>query len=362
MVERGQLEVEVAVARGQELLVRVVFRPPGGFSIGSSAAATITIPDSPLPDRVELLAFVDGCPELLFFEDSRLEVDAEGERLSVRDLLKRGMAKPDTGHHVLPLAEGVRAVVILGALKVLVKVRMALDVSVWNLETGELGACGGCKSPVLWSSSVGPGALTPCPECGDLNRLRPDLDETAPPKPEQDLVNTAPSEPESTGPDTAAFDDDEEATELESLLSSTSGPIEQLPGSVEPEVEASAPPPSVSAAEEETPTDPGRDVPVLEDPVTLPAQQVAVAQDVRSVRSPTPTVAGSGFTADQEPSVVPDVPLVADGVAPTGNEFLAPRRRRPPPKPDYKAWGLVFFGMVSGLTGLLLLLLSALKL
>jgi len=261
------------------------------------------------------------------------------------------------------LSEGVHAVVTLGALRVLVKVRMALDVSVWKLATGELGVCGGCKSQLLWPASTTLGALIPCPECGDLNSLREGSDEPGPHVDEQDQSQEpAGFHPESMGPDTSAFDDDDEATELESIPSSSpsSGPAEQLPPfSVEAEVGANAPPLPLSEAEDECPTDPGRDVPEIAGPTMLPPPQI---EEPRQARSLTPTVDGVGFAAEHEPSLVPDLPLVAGAPGPTGNEFLAPRRRRPPPKPNYKGWGLVFFGMLSGLAGLVLLLLSALRL
>jgi hypothetical protein len=359
MGDRGQLEVEVAVARGQELLFRVVFRPPEGFSIGSSTAATITIPDSPLPDRVEMLAFVERRPKLLFSEDSRLEVDADGERLGVGELLERGMAERGVDQHSLPLAEGVRAVVTLGALRVLLKVRRALDVSVWKLGTAELGVCGGCKSQVLWPSNATPGSLIPCPDCGDLNRVSKGSEEGGPTQAEQGLPHPAAQRSEPLGPDTAAFDDDDEATELESLSSSSQplGPTEQLPGSGPSELGADVSPLPTSEVDEEAATDPGRDVREIDGPTNLPA-----TQSPELVPPVTPTVDGPGFVDGQEPSLVPELPVVAGGATPTGAEFLAPRRRRPPPQPNYPGWGLVFFGMVSGLAGLVLLLLSALKL
>jgi hypothetical protein len=337
MVERGRLEVEVAVARGQDFLVRAVFRPPDGFSIGSSPDATLTIPDAPLRPLTEVLAFAAGRPTLLFSEDSRLEVDADGERLSVRDLLARGMAEPGDAHHVLPLAEGVRAVLIFGALKVLLKVRVALDVSVWNLDIGDVGTCGGCASTVLWPSATKPGALIPCPECGDLNRLIPE-----------------------SGPDAGAFDDDEEATELESPEGFSSSSPEQLPGvSASPAVTPAPTPMS----EDEAPTDPGRDFPLIEGPTTLPTpsrDEPPLPMLGRS-STPTPTVDGPGFGASPEPGPAPDVPPLAGVAGSTAGEFVAPRRRRPRAKPNYAGWGLVFFGMSSGLAGLVLLALSALR-
>jgi hypothetical protein len=287
----------------------------------------------------EVLAFADGRPMLLFSEDSRLEVDADGERLSVRDLLARGMAEHSDGNHVLPLAEGVRAVLLFGALKVLLKVRVALDVSIWNLDIGNVGTCGGCANTVLWPSATKPGALIPCPECGDLNRLKAE-----------------------SGPDAAAFDDDEEATELESFKGSSSSSAEQLPEVSASPAAAPAPLP-LSEDEDEAPTDPGRDLPVIDGPTTLPAPSRDEPSSPILERSltPTPTVDGPGFGASPEPAPAADVPELRAAAGATGGEFVAPRRRRPRAKPNYAGWALVFFGMSSGLAGLVLLALSAFR-
>lgn len=330
------------MARGQDFLVRAVFRPPDGFSIGSSPDATLTIPDAPLRPLTEVLAFDDGRPTLLFSEDSRLEVDADGERLSVRDLLARGMAEHTDANLALPLAEGVRAVVIFGALKVLLKVRVALDVSIWNLDIGDVGTCGGCASTVLWPSATKPGALIPCPECGDLNRLS--------------------AEP---GPDAEAFDDDEEATELESIEGSSAPSVELRPEVVSAPASATTPLPlSEDEDEDEAPTDPGRDLPVIEGPTTLPApskdEPPLSILGRSSTPTPTPTVDGPGFGASPDPAPPQGVPRLGGVAASTSGEFVAPRRRRPRAKPNYAGWALVFFGMSSGLAGLVLLALSAL--
>jgi hypothetical protein len=249
------------------------------------------------------------------------------------------MAEHGDAHHVLPLAEGVRAVLVFGALKVLLKVRVALDVSVWNLDTGDVGTCGGCASTVLWPSATKPGALIPCLECGDLNRLSAE-----------------------SGPDAAAFDDDEEATELESRGGSSSSSAEQLPGGSASPAAAPAPIP-LSEDEDEAPTDPGRDLPVIEGPTTLPTpsrDEPPLPMLGRS-STPTPTVDGPGFGASPEPGPAPDVLRLGVVEGSTVGAFVAPRRRRPRAKPNYAGWGLVFFGMSSGLAGLVLLALSAFR-
>ena len=136
MLSQDRLEVEVAVARGSALLARAVFRPPHGFSIGSSQDATLTIPDSPLQGRIEVLAFVDERPALCFSEDTKLEVDTEGERLSTREILDRGMANTVEGRYHFQLTDGARAVLLLGSVKLLLKVRSLIEVSVWDLRPG----------------------------------------------------------------------------------------------------------------------------------------------------------------------------------------------------------------------------------
>ena len=58
--------------------------------------------------------------------------------------------------------------------------------------------------------------------------------------------------------------------------------------------------------------------------------------------------------------MVPQMPP-ASAAEPTGRDFLVPRRRRAKVRPNYVGWLLVFVGMVSGLAGLVLLALSALR-
>jgi hypothetical protein len=387
MFGRGQLEVEVAVARGKEFLARVVFRPPHGFSIGSSNEATITIPDSPLRGLTEILTFDDGRPTLLFTDDSRLEVDADGARLSVAELLGSGMAEAGAEQHTLPLAEGVRAVFLFGSLKLLIKVRAALDVSVWNLPLGDVGTCGGCGSKILWLPTTTSGALIPCSECGDLNRFEPEseveteVEVEVEPESESELQEPlsltggaaslpstdgldliaaqeqVPSPPQSAsrGPDSSAYDDDEEATELAS--------IEPQPS---PEVETASSPiiesfGGVDEDEDDAPTDPGRGIPVIEGPTSLPTHAGSFASDSAPVSMLSPTVGGPGFEASVEASPAAEEPPERD-LAPAGWDAGAPRRRRPLPKPNYLGWTLVFVGMMSGLGGLVLLLLAALRL
>lgn len=365
MLERGELEVEVAVVRGKEVVSRSVFRSPHGFSIGSAPGASISIPDSPLPPLIQVVEFRNGKPTLLFTADSQLEVDADGDRLDAVALVERGMAEAGDGHHRLGLADGVRAIFRLGALRLLIKTRVTLDVSVWDLRPGQVGTCGGCSSSILWPPSTKPGALVPCSECGDLNRFSQEgvqasggnavaPDGTASSLPSSDAISRIKSAGGLTtraavqamedrlevGPASDAFDEDDEATDV---LHAREAEVQETFGrGISPgKAESPAPmSPEEEEEEEEAPTDPGRPAADLSGSVVIP-----------------PTVPRAA--ALRESTGLESAPMLKR--VPTGDAFFAPRKRRPKPKPNRLGWALVFFGMVSGLTGLVLLLLVALQ-
>jgi len=154
-------------------------------------------------------------------------------------------------------------------------------------------------------------------------------------------MSDRPVEAEPIRPDAAAFDDEDEATEL---------------ASVEP-----SPPPGIKAMDEvdedDAPTDPGRDMPEIPGPTPLPpppepAPEIPAPQATRAQ--------GRAVVPAAEPSLVPQMPP-SRTAEPTGHDFLVPRRRRAKVRPNYVGWVLVFVGMVSGLGGLVLLALSALR-
>ena len=370
MFEPTKLAVEVAVARGGEMLSRVVLRPPEGFSVGTSDEATFTIKDSPLQSLIEVISFGDGRPVLSFHAGSKLEVDVEGERLAARDLIQGGLVETEGSQHRLLLTDGIRAIVTLGSVRLFIKVRVSLDVSIWDRGPTEFGRCGGCSGALLWPPGTRSSVLIPCPDCGDLNRSSvdpqaeglPSTDKKVVPSPvranpaslpssdgieyARDILEGFSQRPvEAVGPDSDAFDDEDEATELVKA-----SPPEEIESVAEVE-------------EDEAPTDPGRNHPLIAGPSSLPpapAEVAVAASDLvgepvseRPVTSPEST---EGSPSSPAPSAEPAGGEVA---ALPGSDGATVRRRRMKAKPNYVGWGLVFFGMLSGLAGLFLLALTA---
>jgi len=213
-------------------------------------------------------------------------------------------------------------------------------------------------------------SLIPCSDCGDLNRSSAD------PQPEEVLSTDKEVVPSSVrpnpaslpssdgiefardilegfsqspvqavGPDSDAFDDEDEATELVKA-----SPPEEIESVAEVE-------------EDDAPTDPGRNHPLISGPSSLPSAQAEVAVvaaddgtepvSARPLVSPQPNEGRSSSPA-------PSPGLAGEGIAAApGSNGAAVRRRRMKVQPNYVGWGLVFVGMLSGLAGLFLLAITA---
>ena len=163
------LELELAVARGREYLVRVVFRPPAVVSIGTNPRASITLPDAALPDFHELL-HLGPTSWLAFDSDMRVEMQAGGAIADTAALIDKRHAREAREGWRLGLHVGSKGLVRFGELRLLLKVRAARDATIWSVSPDGGPSCGGCGTGLRWTLPAA-GAMSPCPKCGDLNRL-----------------------------------------------------------------------------------------------------------------------------------------------------------------------------------------------
>jgi hypothetical protein len=219
------LELELAVARGRDYLVRAVFRPPAVVSIGTNPRATIALPDAALPDFHELLHLGERGSRLVFESAMHVEMQVDGEIEPADQLIARGLAKETRDGWTFPLTPGSKGLARFGALRVLLKVKAPRDATIWNVSPESGPCCGGCGGNLKWALQSA-GALSPCQRCGDLNRIEgsiadrelgetsvvkrirpPGADgDTLPPGPSQPTAlvagagDTLPPRPESSGP------------------------------------------------------------------------------------------------------------------------------------------------------------------
>ena len=163
------LELEIAVARGREYLVRVLFRPPSVVSVGTNPRASITLPDASLPDFHELLHL--GPTSWLAFDTGMdLEMQVAGAIMDTGQLIDRGLALEAREGWRLPLHTESKGLIRFGELRVLLKARSARDATIWSVSPEGGACCGGCGSVLRWTLQA-LAALSPCPKCGDLNRV-----------------------------------------------------------------------------------------------------------------------------------------------------------------------------------------------
>jgi len=162
-------EIELAVARGREYLVRVVFRPPAVVSIGTNPRASVTLPDAALPDFHELL-HLGPASWLAFDTGMRLEMQVRGAIEDTNRLIELGHAREAREGWRLPLQVGSKGLVRFGDLRVLLKVRPARDATIWSVSPDGGPRCGGCGTQLRWTLPAA-GALSGCPKCNDLNRV-----------------------------------------------------------------------------------------------------------------------------------------------------------------------------------------------
>lgn len=164
------IELELAVARDREYLVRAVFRSPAVVSIGTNPRAAITLPDDQLPDYFELVHLATGADLLRFERGMQVEWQVAGAICSADELVSGGHASEGADAFALPLAAGSKGLVRFGPLRVLVKIQAARDATIWSATLDGGPVCGGCGAPLKWALAS-PGALSPCQRCGDLNRV-----------------------------------------------------------------------------------------------------------------------------------------------------------------------------------------------
>ena len=147
-------------------------------------------------------------------------------------------------------------------------------------------------------------------------------------------------------PPPEAFDDEEEATEIE-------GPSTPPP----PEIAAL----DASMDDDDAPTEPGREFPqVPPGPTSLPP---GFQNASRAPAGRAPALDRPPGRERLEPSYVPESKGRSGGRS-EDEEFFAPRRprrQRQRPKPNYLGWALVSLGLVSGLAGGALLVLANLS-
>lgn len=164
------LEIELAVTRDREYLVRTVFRGPEPVSIGTNPRAAVALPDDQLPDFFELVHIDEGRARLAFESDMTVEWLIDGAKRPTADLISSGLATEGADAYQLELEAGSKGLVHFGALRVLLKVQAQRDVTIWSAAHDGGPACGGCGAPLKWALAAA-GALSPCQRCGDLNRV-----------------------------------------------------------------------------------------------------------------------------------------------------------------------------------------------
>ena len=359
MAAQRTTEVEIGVVEAERFLLRLVLRGDSSFSIGPTDDATLTLDALEGEPTRRLLSFEEVRPTVHFDENSRLEVELDGERLRGAELLDRGIASMSGGGARLALSDGVRFVYLVGPVQILVKVRARVDVSTWNLQHDDPRVCGGCSTELLWPPGLSPGSLVSCASCGDLNRCaaedsqaqdqeQPALEiarkhdalprESTPAKsvePMQDVPGIKPP--------AEAFDDEEEATEIEGASTAVAPEIAALDSIID---------------DDDAPTEPGREFPKAPPgPASLPPRpgEASLARSGEAPGLDRPT-----GPEHPEPSYVPEMKS-RFGRESDGDDFFTPRRprrQRQRRKPNYLGWALVSLGLVSGLAGGVLLVLA----
>ncbi len=164
------LEIELAVTRDREYLVRTVFRGPEAVSIGTNPRAAVALPDDQLPEFFELVHIGDGEARLAFESDMTVEWMVDGTKRPTAELISDGLAKEGPDGYEMPLLAGSKGLVHFGRLRVLLKIQPQRDVTIWSAAHDGGPACGGCGAPLKWALAAA-GALSPCQRCGDLNRV-----------------------------------------------------------------------------------------------------------------------------------------------------------------------------------------------
>jgi len=164
------IEVELAVARNREYLVRTVFRGPEPISIGTNPRAAITLPDDRLPDYFELVHLSDGRARLAFESGMDVEWKIDGALRPSAELIAGGFAVEGADVYELEVTAGGKGLIKFGELRVLLKVQEQRDLTIWSATNDEGACCGGCGASLKWALA-GAGALSPCQRCGDLNRV-----------------------------------------------------------------------------------------------------------------------------------------------------------------------------------------------
>ncbi len=164
------LEVELAVARDREYLVRAVFRAPAVVSIGTDPRAEVTLPDDQLPEHFDLIHLDDRGSFLAFESDMQIEWQVDGAIRPTAELMEAHLADETPDGWQLGLDAGSKGLVRFGPLRILLKVQTPRDLTIWSASDDGGPACGGCGAPLKWALAS-PVALSPCQRCGDLNRV-----------------------------------------------------------------------------------------------------------------------------------------------------------------------------------------------
>lgn len=162
------LEIDLAVARGDTYLHRGRFRPATIVTVGTHPMTTITLQGDGVPDFHEMLRLTEDGVILRFTPDLRVEVLAgPGQVLTTDALIEKGLARPSGEGYALAMREGGKAVVRMGAHKLMFRVEAGTDVEVRAVRLGaeEPPACPSCKRAQPLALTAG-GAITVCEGCG----------------------------------------------------------------------------------------------------------------------------------------------------------------------------------------------------
>lgn len=163
-------EVELAVVRGREFLVRAVFRPPCNVTMGTNPRCAVSLPDAVMPEFLDLLRLEKAGTALRFDRDMVVEIDTGQGIRRTKELIDLRVAREDRDGFTVGLPLGTKGLVQWGDIRVMVKIASPRPAPVRMARPGTPACCGECAS-MLQNPVMSIGALNPCARCGTLNRV-----------------------------------------------------------------------------------------------------------------------------------------------------------------------------------------------
>jgi len=176
------IEVELAVACGEDSIARAVFCTPAGISLGSSSAALLQVDEACLADRQEFLDLSEQGAFLVVDDSMEMQLTVGERHLDLDSLRADGVATEVAGGWRVEIPEGSNVEVTVGQTHMTLKCRPATDPALVVEAGGDApnqvcGTCGADLNCIVDSKL----ALSPCARCGARNRVDGETPQAASP-------------------------------------------------------------------------------------------------------------------------------------------------------------------------------------